>query len=70
VVPSSLVRPLSAGRSLVALGTALVLAACATVDPPRRLSESASVRCLNDAGRGQSSDPSRPLFFLVCAQSP
>jgi len=71
VVPSSLVRPPSAGRILMALGTALVLAACATVDSPRRSSESPSVRCLNDPLRGQSSsDPLRPLFFIFCAQSP
>jgi len=70
VVPSSLVRPPSAGRILMALGTALVLAACATVDSPRRSSDASSVRCLNDAGRGQSADPSRPLFFIFCAQSP
>jgi hypothetical protein len=54
----------------MALGTALVLAACATVDSPRRSSDASSVRCLNDAGRGQSADPSRPLFFIFCAQSP
>ncbi len=64
-------RPLFVGRALMALGTALILAACATIDTPRRSSESSpSLRCLNDPGRGYSSDSARPLFFLVCAQSP
>jgi hypothetical protein len=71
VVPCSLVPPLFAGRALMALGAALVLASCATMDSPRRSSDSSpSLRCLNDPGRGYSSDSSRPLFFLVCAQSP
>ncbi len=71
MVPCSLVRPLFAGRALMAIGTALILAACATIDSPRRASDSApSLRCLNDPGRGYSSDSARPLFFLVCAQSP
>jgi hypothetical protein len=55
----------------MAIGTALILAACGTIDSPRRASDSPpSLRCLNDPGRGYSSDSSRPLFFLVCAQSP
>ena len=55
----------------MAIGTALTLAACGTIDSPRRASDSApSLRCLNDPVRGYSSDSARPLFFLVCAQSP
>jgi len=54
----------------MALGAALALAACATVDSPRRSSESPTLRCVNEPGRGQSLDASRPLFFLFCAQSP
>jgi hypothetical protein len=69
VVPCFPVRPLPAGRALIALATALVLGACATT-APRRSSESPSLRCVNEPGRGQSVDSSRPLFFLFCAQSP
>ena len=54
----------------MALGTILALGACATVESPRRSSESPSLRCLNDPGRGESSSSTRPLFFLFCAQSP
>jgi hypothetical protein len=70
VVPSFLVRSLSAGRTLLAIGIAVVLAACATVSGPRRSSESPTLRCLNETGRGQSADATRPLFFVFCAQSP
>jgi hypothetical protein len=64
------VRPLPPFRILLAFGTALVLAACATVDQPRRSSDSPSLRCMNDPGRGQSLDATRPIFFVFCAQSP
>jgi hypothetical protein len=64
------VRSLSAGRTLIAVAAALVLAACATGTASRRSSEAPSLRCLNEPGRGQSADSSRPLFFLFCAQSP
>ena len=70
MVPCFSVRPLFAGRALIAVATALVLGACATVSAPRRSSESPSLRCVNEPGRGQSVDSSRPLFFLFCAQSP
>ena len=70
MVPSFPVRPLLAGRALIALAAVLVLGACATVTAPRRSSESPSLRCVNEPGRGQSADSSRPLFFLFCAQSP
>ncbi|HEX5530108.1 MAG TPA: hypothetical protein VFZ82_11120 [Methylomirabilota bacterium] len=63
-------RSLFTGRALIAVATALVLGACATVSAPRRSSESPSLRCVNEPGRGQSTDSSRPLFFLFCAQSP
>lgn len=70
MLPCFLVRPLSAGRALIAITTALVLAGCAAVSAPRRSSESPSLRCVNEPGRGQSADSSRPLFFVFCAQSP
>jgi hypothetical protein len=70
VLPCSLVCPLSARRALIAITAALVLAGCATVSSPRRSSESPSLRCVNEPGRGQSTDSSRPLFFVFCAQSP
>jgi hypothetical protein len=54
----------------MALGAALTLAACATVDSPRRSSDSPTVRCLNEPGRGGALDATRPLFFIFCAQSP
>jgi len=68
VLPCSLVRLPSAGRVLIVITTALVLAGCATA--PRRSSDSPSLRCVNEPGRGQSADSSRPLFFVFCAQSP
>lgn len=70
MLPCSLVRPLSAGRVLIAITTAFVLAGCATATAPRRSSDSPSLRCANEPGRGQSADSSRPLFFVFCAQSP
>ena len=69
MVPCFPVRPLLPGRILLTLGTALVLAACSSVDQPRR-SDSPSLRCVNEPQRGQSLDATRPIFFLFCAQSP
>ncbi|MGH7415612.1 MAG: hypothetical protein ACREKJ_15555 [Candidatus Rokuibacteriota bacterium] len=63
-------RSVVLGRALVALGAALVLAACAPVESTRRSSDSPTVRCVNEPGRGGSLDASRPLFFIFCAQSP
>jgi hypothetical protein len=70
VVPFSPVRSIVLVRTAIALGAALTLAACATVDSPRRSSDSPTVRCVNEPGRGGSLDATRPLFFLFCAQSP
>jgi hypothetical protein len=64
------VRSVVLVRTAIALGAALALAACATVDSPRRSSDSPTVRCVNEPGRGGSLDATRPLFFLFCAQSP
>ena len=64
------VRPVFLLRIAMALGAALTLAACASVDSPRRSSDSPTVRCVNEPGRGGSLDATRPLFFLFCAQSP
>ncbi|MGH7384149.1 MAG: hypothetical protein ACREKG_03135 [Candidatus Rokuibacteriota bacterium] len=63
-------RSVVLGRTLVALGAALVLAACATVDSSRRSSDSPTLRCVNEPGRGGSLEATRPLFFLFCAQAP
>jgi hypothetical protein len=70
VVLFSLVRSVVLVRIAMALGAALTLAACATVGSPRRSSESPTVRCVSEPGRGGSLDATRPLFFLFCAQSP
>lgn len=70
MVPFSPVRSIVLVRTAIALGAALTLAGCATVDSPRRSSDSPSVRCVNEPGRGGSLDATRPLFFLFCAQSP
>jgi hypothetical protein len=64
------VRSFRVGRTMMALAAALALAACATVESPRRSSESPALRCVNEPGRGQSLEATRPLFFLFCAQSP
>ena len=64
------VRSLVLVRTAMAFGAALTLAACASVDSPRRSSDSTTVRCVNEPGRGGSLDATRPLFFLFCAQSP
>jgi len=70
VVPFFPVRSLVLVRTAISLGAALTLAACTTVDSPRRSSASPTVRCLNEPGRGGSLDATRPLFFIFCAQSP
>jgi hypothetical protein len=70
VVPCSLVRSWALGRTVMALGAAFALAACAPVDSPRRGADTPTVRCVNEPGRGQSLDATRPLFFLFCAQAP
>jgi hypothetical protein len=70
VIRFLLVRPPVLARSLLALAAAVSLAACATADAPRRSSESPTVRCVDEPGRGGSLSASRPLFFLFCAQSP
>lgn len=64
------VRSVFLVRIAMAFGAALTLAACASVDSPRRSSNSPTVRCLNEPGRGGSLDATRPLFFVFCAQSP
>ena len=64
------VSPVFLVRIAMAFGAALTLAACASVDSPRRSSDSPTVRCVNEPGRGGSLDATRPLFFLFCAQSP
>lgn len=64
------VRPVVLVRIALSLGAALTLAACATAESPRRSSDSPTVRCVNEPGRGGSLDATRPLFFLFCAQSP
>ena len=57
-------------RTAISIGAAFTLAACATAESPRRSSDSPTVRCLNEPGRGGSLDATRPLFFLFCAQAP
>jgi hypothetical protein len=64
------VRSVVLVRTAISLGAALTLAACATAESPRRASDSPTVRCVNEPGRGGSLDATRPLFFLFCAQSP
>ncbi len=64
------VRSVVLVRIALSLGAALTLAACATAESPRRASDSPTVRCVNEPGRGGSLDATRPLFFLFCAQSP
>ncbi len=64
------VRSVVLVRTAMALGAAFTLAACAPVESPRRASDSPSVRCVSEPGRGGSLDATRPLFFLFCAQSP
>ncbi|HSE04763.1 MAG TPA: hypothetical protein VLK35_11475 [Methylomirabilota bacterium] len=56
--------------TVITLGAALSLAACTTVDSPRRSSSGPAVRCVDEPGRGESVSSTRPLFFLFCAQSP
>ncbi len=70
MVICSTVRPQALRRTLLALGAALALSACTTVDSPRRGSDTPAVRCVNEPGRGQSLEVTRPLFFLFCVQSP
>jgi hypothetical protein len=69
VVLFSLVRSLLLVRTAISLGAALTLAACGTIDSPRR-SDSATSRCMSEPGRGSSVDANRPVFFLFCSESP
>jgi len=64
------VRPLAFRHFLILLGAAILLAACTVVSSPRHTSETPTVRCANEPGRGQSLSETRPLFFIFCAQSP
>ena len=70
MVPFFLVHTVVLVRTALSLGAALALAACATAESPRRASDSPTVRCVNEPGRGGSLDATRPLFFLFCAHSP
>jgi hypothetical protein len=70
VVLFSPVRSAVLVRIALSLGAALTLAACTTAESPRHASDSPTVRCVNEPGRGGSLDATRPLFFLFCAQSP
>ena len=70
MVPCFLVRSLFAGRALIALATALVLDGLRHRQRSAALVGVAGLRCVNEPGRGQSADSSRPLFFVFCAQSP
>jgi hypothetical protein len=56
-------------RLALALLALTFTAGCAAPAYPVR-SESPSVRCLGQPGRGQDYGGSRPLFFLFCAESP
>ena len=67
MVPLSPVRPVPI---LLALGAVLTLAACVSVDSPRRSSTAPTVRCVDEPGRGGSLEATRPLFFFFCTQSP
>ena len=64
------VRSVVLVRVALSLGAALTLAACATAESPQRASDSPTVRCVNEPGRGGALDATRPLCFLFCAQSP
>lgn len=64
------VRSVVLVRTAISLGAALTLAACATAASSRRASDSPTVRCMSEPGRGSSPDATRPLFFLFCAESP
>lgn len=62
---------MSRRRGLLALLALLLLAACAA--PTGSGAASSNVpraRCLGDSGRQAASDPTRPLFFFFCVESP
>jgi hypothetical protein len=56
-------------RLALALVACLLAAGCAGPSYGVR-SQSPSVRCLGQPGRGQDYSESRPLIFLFCAESP
>jgi hypothetical protein len=70
VVLCFLVRSVVLVRTVISLGAALTLAACGTVEGPRRASDSATSRCTSEPGRGSSVDANRPIFLLFCSESP
>jgi hypothetical protein len=59
---------MTARLALALLASILVVGCSAPAYNVR--SQSPSVRCLSQPGRGQDYSESRPLFFLFCAESP
>ncbi|HKA63255.1 MAG TPA: hypothetical protein VKH83_12575 [Methylomirabilota bacterium] len=55
------------GRIVAVLAVTLALTACAPVGASS--SSSPSMRCMDEPGRGSTGE-TRPLFFVLCAQSP
>jgi hypothetical protein len=60
-------RPVRLARVVALVAVTFALAACAPVGASS--SSSPSMRCMDEPGRG-SSGGNRPLFFVLCAQSP
>ena len=56
-------------RLALALIASILAAGCTGPSYSTR-SQSPSVRCLGQPGRGQDYSESRPMFFLFCAESP
>jgi hypothetical protein len=56
-------------RLLLAVCLVTAVSGCATA-PPQVRSQSPTVRCLGQPGRGETYSESRPLFFIFCAESP
>jgi hypothetical protein len=61
-------RAVRLDRILALVAISLPLAACTPAGGPSS-SSSPSMRCMNEPGRGSSTED-RPLFFVFCAQSP
>lgn len=56
------------GARWLALSLVLLAAGCATASPGRR-DDALRARCLVDPKR-EATEPTRPLFFLFCIESP
>jgi hypothetical protein len=60
----------STGRALALAVLALVLTGCAAPAGSGGVEPRSRAVCLDEPRRGERADAARPLFFLLCVQTP